>query len=335
MASKDSSNNTSRTAPKRLARAKVKHPVTEADTKKGAAKTKDTATKSAQATTTGKSSAKATAEDRKSFWIKVGIGAFAVLMALSMMLPSLASIVSGAQQASSSAQTETTTEADTTDETTTDETATDETAETEESEGETVDTATGVAQIDAAYETQVSSLETKLESDNKNLAALLNLGKLYMQWGAGASYYASTDEENAHVAELFEKAIGYYDRYLEINEDNSVKVDHALCQLYAGDIETAQAELEKLTEDAPDYGLAWANLGMIYEYSYNTEAAKAAYQKAIETDPNDEYGASSYASSRLASLNEAELENSSDSVETTTTGTGLTDTLSDSTGIGF
>ncbi len=221
MASKDSSNNTSRTAPKRLARAKVKHPVTEADTKKGAAKTKGTATKSAQATTTGKSSAKATAEDRKSFWIKVGIGAFAVLMALSMMLPSLASIVSGAQQASSSAQTETTTEADTTDETTTDETATDETAETEESEGETVDTATGVAQIDAAYETQVSSLETKLESDNKNLAALLNLGKLYMQWGAGASYYASTDEENAHVAELFEKAIGYYDRYLEINEDNS------------------------------------------------------------------------------------------------------------------
>ena len=82
-------------------------------------------------------------------------------------------------------------------------------------------------------------------------------------------------------------------------------MDRALCQLYEGDTSGATSALEQLTADSPDYGPAWANLGLAYEVSGDTAKAKEAYQKAEEADPDDTYGSYSFAQQRLAQINES------------------------------
>ena len=104
--------------------------------------------------------------------------------------------------------------------------------------------------------------------------------------------------------------------------------------------------MKDLTASAPDYGPAWANLGMLYEASGDNDSAKAAYAKAQQTDPDDEYGAKSYATQRLQSMESA--QNSSSSADgssadgsTSTTGSsqtgaqGLSDTLGNLSGTGL
>jgi len=110
-----------------------------------------------------------------------------------------------------------------------------------------------------------------------------------------------------------------------------VKVDCALCQLYGGDTSGALAALQKITTDTPDYGPAWANLGLVYEMSGDTDSAVSAYEKAEATDADNEYGAKSYATQRIAAIKSSSTTSGSGS-STTSSGsssstTGLSDTL--------
>ena len=384
----DQTSNMRRTPKKSSARAKVKRPETEQEANKSKRKAPGTPSSSKQASSAGAStstksrtSANAKSMDAlhkqegKDRAKKIGIAIFAVVMALSMMLPSLVTIVSNmrpkdadvqqttsADASSSSSATDSSTSTDTsssssttdssatsdtatsdtaTSETATSDTATSDTATsdtaTSESSSSTSETSTTVASLDADYQVEVSALEKRLADDPKNLAALLNLGKQYMSWAYSVSYYGGSEEGAVdHAHDLFDKAIGYYDQYLALNDSNAVKVDRALCQFYAGDYDAAQAALEKLTKDAPDYGPAWANLGLVYESMWNTESAQDAYKKAAEADPNDEYGARSFANRRLAAMNESAVTEGQDVVEPNSTPTtGLTQTLTDASGIGF
>ena len=255
---------------------------------------------------------------------------FAVLMALSLMLPSLSSIFSSSSSSSTSSEQTT---------------SSDDASSSDDSSSESSET-DYVAKADEKYGAQVTALEEKYASDPVNLATLLNLGKNYMTWGTYVRYFGSTDADTSHANELLSNAVKYYDEYLAIKDSAAVRVDKALCAYYQEDGTSALQQLKELTESAPDYGPAWANLGLLYEASGDEESAKAAYAKAQETDPNDEYGAKSYATQRLASLESSDETDDSDesasedaaaddSSETTgsTTGVqGLTDTLSDLTG---
>ena len=255
---------------------------------------------------------------------------FAVLMALSLMLPSLSSIFSSSSSSSTSSEQTT---------------SSDDASSSDDSSSESSET-DYVAKADEKYGAQVTALEEKYASDPVNLATLLNLGKNYMTWGTYVRYFGSTDADTSHANELLSNAVKYYDEYLAIKDSDAVRVDKALCAYYQEDGTSALQQLKELTESAPDYGPAWANLGLLYEASGDEESAKAAYAKAQETDPNDEYGAKSYATQRLASLESSDETDDSDesasedaaaddSSETTgsTTGVqGLTDTLSDLTG---
>ena len=113
-----------------------------------------------------------------------------------------------------------------------------------------------------------------------------------------------------------------------------MRVDRALCQYYSGDADAAKTALEELTQgSAADYGPAWANLGLLYESSRDADAARSAYGKAAETDPDDEYGAKSFAETRLAALNVA--QNSASSTSSTSAGpaaAGLSDALANASG---
>lgn len=279
---------------------------------------------------------------------KVVIIVFAVMMALSMTLPSLASIFAS-RNASSSSQAEETDESEaTTDEPaeTTDEASgesTDESAEAEAEEKKTDPAVPDNEQLQSLSETyapKVARYEEKLAEDKDNLAALLNLGQTYMNWGYSATSSSSTEEETAYSQGLLDQAVSYFDQYLSLNDAKTVRVDRALCLSYAGKSDEAIADLTALTEQESDYALAWANLGMLLENAGKTDEASEAYRKAAEYDPDDEFGAKSYANKRLIALNSSVSspgdagDASADSISTDSR-SGLTSTLANDSGVGF
>lgn len=267
---------------------------------------------------------------------KIVVGIFAVVMALSMMLPSLAPIFAGSMQKnSSSEQKEEQSEAAKTEENK-DENAKMPATELAERvpDNQTIKTST------ETYAKKAEKFERRLASDPKNLAALLNAGQTYMNWGYGISYSATNDAEKGYVNDVLTKAIEYFDRYLAIDDAKSVKVDRALCKSTKGETDAAIQELEAMSKEDPTFPLVWANLGMLYQTKGDTEKASAAYQKAVETDPNDEYGAKSYANQQLISLN-SKVSSPSDAGDagiepSSSAGTsGLSNTLASNSGTSF
>lgn len=268
---------------------------------------------------------------RKQVVTAVAVGAFAVVMALAMMLPSFSAIFASGNSDDSSEASSSDSSSD---------------SSSSDSSDSTSSDATGIAAIDANYQPIVDELEAKLADSPQDLATLLNLGNDYMNWGYQASSYAANNnqmtEENAeHVVGIFQKAMNYYDQYLALNDSNAVRVNRALCQLYSGDIDGAQAALTQITQDHPDYGPAWANLGLCYEVQGATSSAKDAYNKAKEADPNDDYGASTFATQRLALIQQQEQSDATSATSgtadgsATTTTQGLSDTLASKSGTGL
>lgn len=257
-------------------------------------------------------------KDGLSSGAKVALTVFAVLMALSMMLPSIAAIVGTSSSSSSDAQSQDSSSSD----------------GSSDSADASSDSATdAVTQADEKYQPLVTSLEQKLSSDSENLATLLNLGKDYMAWGVTVRYSGTTDDATSHANDLLEKAVSYYDQYLALKDSGAVRVDRALCLFYEDMTSEATTALEQLTQDMPDYGPAWANLGMLYESAGNTDAAKDAYEHAQEADADDEYGAKTYATQRLSALESAANSDSSSTTGSTSTSTSTSTTSSSSTGV--
>lgn len=157
--------------------------------------------------------------------------------------------------------------------------------------------------VDANYASVVEQLQAQYDSDPSNPSALLQLANGYFDWGVAAREVVATDEDDAHVVDLFNQAIARYDDYLEQNPDSkSVEVDRAISIFYAGDRDRAIAELESFTAEDGSFGPAWANLGMFYETEGRTDEAIAAYERAIESDSSDAYGVKDYAQQHLDAL---------------------------------
>lgn len=300
---------TGRTAKKRLARAKIK------PTENGIKSSKGRKVEEEE-----QLSKRQQAKERNKKITGIAIGVFAVIMALSMMLPSLTYIFGN-----NSGQTEQQ-----------EQEAQQQEEQAQSEDGEETETLTGIDLVDSNYAAVVDPLEAKLAENSKDLATLLSLGNNYMSWASEASGYAADDAASAHVNELYQQAIDYFDQYLKLNDSAVVKANRAMCLLYSGDADAALAALQKLTEEAPDYGPAWANIGLIREYQGDQEAAKEAYQKAIDADPNDEYGAKSYANRRLAAMAAQTGEGLTDETAESAAGTGTSgaEALSDALGSG-
>ena len=156
--------------------------------------------------------------------------------------------------------------------------------------------------IDSQYTDYVADLESQLESDPENTETLLATARACSSWGSSVMMLAATDEESSHGTELMQRAIGYYDRYLELDNASDARSERAMCEYYLGDLETATADLEAVTTDDPEYAPAWYDLGSLYEAQGLTDEAVAAYQKAAELDPDDEQGVGSNAQARVDSL---------------------------------
>lgn len=174
-----------------------------------------------------------------------------------------------------------------------------------------------VAYVDGRYQDIVSSLESKLEESPEDKATLLALGRYCAQWASGVKSVGTTDEDTTHANELFDRAVGYYDRYLELEDSPAARASRASVLYSKGSTDEAIAALVELTTASPDYAPAWLDLGYMYEDQGRTDEAIAAYQKAVETDADGEYGAASTAQSRITSLQSASEEDSSESGDAT------------------
>ena len=172
--------------------------------------------------------------------------------------------------------------------------------------------------VDSQYTDYVADLESQLEEDPENAETLLATARACSSWGTSVMMLAATDDEASHGTELVQRAIGYYDRYLALDNASDARVERAMCEYYLGDAETATADLEAVTTDDPEYAPAWYDLGLLYEGQGLTDEARAAYQTAVELDPDDEQGVGTNAQSRIDALTGAEDEASSDDEGATT-----------------
>lgn len=187
-----------------------------------------------------------------------------------------------------------------------------------------------VEYFDNMYEDTVADLESTVEQNPDDSESLLTLANDYYTWGSYVSMLATTDDETSHGLDLFGKALERYDQYLELAGDdtssddaNSARVSRAMCLYYQGQTDEALSALEELTQSSEDfsYAPAWADLGLLYEYAGSTDKAIAAYQRAIECDPDDEAGAKSYAEQRLESLQSDDSGDSDSTTDTSSDGT--------------
>ena len=242
------------TQPKRLARAKIRRPETPEEVEKRKA-------------------------DRKKTVRNIAVSVFAVILVLSMMVPSLAAIVMNARQAKAVSQ-----------------------AQSGEVTSET---------IDAAYQTQAEEAEAALAASPDDAEAMLNAANNYFGWGYAVGAYATDENAATHSVELLGKARDLYDQYLAKEDSSDAAVNRALCLLYMGDVTGAQESLEAIVEKDAECASAWANLAMIYETT-DPEAATAAYEKAIAADPDDAAGAKSFAQSRLDAMEAVEEASSAE-----------------------
>ena len=169
-----------------------------------------------------------------------------------------------------------------------------------------------VETMDESYEGTVADLEAKVAENPDDTDSLLSLAQNCSSWGTSVLMLATTDDEVTHGNELLEKAVGYYDDYLEHEDSSSVRVSRALCLYYQGKTDEAATALEEVTTDYPDYAPGWYSLGALYEGQGKTDEAKAAYDKAVELDPDDEEGVKSSAESRLEALAESDADATND-----------------------
>ena len=105
---------------------------------------------------------------------KVVITVFAVLMALGMMLPSLAGLVDKGRSS----------------------------------------TPATIEEVDARFQKTAEQLEQKVAANSEDMDSVLQLGQTYMNWGYNVLALSKVDAETLHANELFSKAMQMFDSYI-------------------------------------------------------------------------------------------------------------------------
>ena len=252
---------------------------------------------------------------KMSLGMKIVVGIFAVIMALSMTLPSLTQIFAGSA-ASASSSSEQEAAQDSNNQSSSSESgskegenkAADDAKAQEGKDDPTANVPNNETLKNLADQNKdtVEKFNKRLEEDPKNLAALLNLGQTYMNWGSSATYSSTTDEEKAYSKALITKAEGFYDRYLELHDSDAARVQRIMCESYAGDNAKALEELQQLSAQKPDSPVVLVYLGMMYAQQGENQKAVETYKKVAEVDPDNEYGMADYAEQGIASVNSSQ-----------------------------
>ena len=127
-------------------------------------------------------------------------------------------------------------------------------------------------QMKRTADAQAEPLLVQLKADPGNPALLAQIGNVY------------------YDAQQFETAIEYYQQALKVKpHDSSVRTDLATAYWYLGNADTAIAEFNRALASEPNKPNALFNLGVVeWQGKMNVDAALAAWQKLLDTNPNYE-----------------------------------------------
>jgi tetratricopeptide (TPR) repeat protein len=116
---------------------------------------------------------------------------------------------------------------------------------------------------------QIDSLKATLDRDPNNLAALVQLGNLYMD------------------AQKFSDAAGYYERALKVEENPSVRTDLGICYKNIGRKDEAAAAFEQAWRNHPDQWQALFNHIVLLAESRRFGEARALMDRLKQIRPGD------------------------------------------------
>ncbi len=215
--------------------------------------------------------------------MKLVIIIFAVVLVVSLMLPSLSALLSSSQ-APQQAQ--------------------EQNVATEQAIPQSA------SQIDDYYKPSIESIEKRLEQDPENVALLNDKANAYFDWAMSRSYLSVSDEDKAKTKEVFAQAVTVYDQVLAKASSNSASVDRAIAEYYSGEQEAAIKSLEDFTADAgANFAPAWANLAMFYE-KIDKNKALETYNKALDLVGNGNESLKEFVNARKQALEAADTDSS-------------------------
>jgi len=125
-----------------------------------------------------------------------------------------------------------------------------------------------MAQMNAVRE-QLGALKATLEKDPRNVAALVQLGNMYMD----AAKYAQAAE--------------YFERALDVREDPTVRTDLGICYKQNGQLDKAIDAFARAASEAPDQWQALYNEAIVLGEQQRWSDAKAVAAKLSAMRPND------------------------------------------------
>lgn len=119
----------------------------------------------------------------------------------------------------------------------------------------------------------INRLESELKNDPDNKEKLLHLAHLN------------------HDSKFFEKAIGYYERYLKLNPtDNDAEVDMGVCYFELNQLDKAENIFTNVIKKNPKHQVAYFNLGVVHLNRKDLEKAKEFFKKCIELGEHTDVG---------------------------------------------
>lgn len=117
--------------------------------------------------------------------------------------------------------------------------------------------------------TKAEPLLTKLKTDPKNTALLVQVGSIY---------------ESTHQ---FKDAAGYYDRALQVTPKNvALRTQMASCLYYSGDVDGAIGQLQQSLKYEPKDANSLFNLGIMkLQGKQDNKGALAAWRQLLKSNP--------------------------------------------------
>lgn len=165
------------------------------------------------------------------------------------------------------------------------------------------------------YTPQIETLQKKLEENPTSATDALALANEQYNYGRYAMVYAQTDEEKTQANQIMQTAADDFTHYLDLagelvtfDEKNAV-VTRALCNLYLDNATNAIRQLKDLLKET-NFAPAWQGLGMIYESQGDTNKAIEAYQNALDAPQEAQQDVTSYCEQRLKALKAANANES-------------------------
>lgn len=160
----------------------------------------------------------------------------------------------------------------------------------------------------------INSAFSALVDDIKGTQAASGSPDLYNECLAYAYYvyayslklYSGSEDVDEQLSVCYAEGIRYHNLTLDEHYSSSTAGDLATMLYWEGDIDEAISTVNKALDADPDNAICWYNLGNYYYTAGQYEKAQDAYRKALEVDPDNSYGVQSSAESQLSSV-EAKL----------------------------